>query len=200
MKKYLFLLYLTIFVFSGCCKDDFVSGYCVIYYENIENLKIDTQGGDDSVVVEDLTTAGIISVRIDLGTGDDTYESIQARTTSFTVYGGLGDDTFIIDSSANDLYDGGDGIDTISYATLTGDTGVNIDLSVGRVSDDGYGSTDILCEFQNITGSENNDIITGDDRVNVIHGIGGNYIINSFGNDELLKGGYSVYTLYGIYG
>jgi hypothetical protein len=37
-RKYLFLLYLAILVFSGCCTDDLVSGYCVIYYENIENF------------------------------------------------------------------------------------------------------------------------------------------------------------------
>ncbi len=89
MKKYLFLLYLTIFVFSGCCKDDFVSGYCVIYYENIENfpdskISVDVSGNKITNHHYTLEPSDSILLSIDY-TGDFYYLEVPGlRKDSIT--------------------------------------------------------------------------------------------------------------------
>jgi Ca2+-binding RTX toxin-like protein len=94
-------------------------------------------------------------------------------------------DLFIA-SGANDVLDGGDGNDTVSYAEWGGP----VTLTLGMFGADGsadkywrqniagtsytfYNSTDTLRSIENVTGSRYADTITGNEQANVLTGLDG---------------------------
>ncbi len=102
---------------------------------------------------------------------------------SDTIYGGQGDD-FIEGGAGNDTMFGNGGSDTVEYIHATG--GVTVDLDVGGLQNVGGGmGTDIIQSFENIIGSNFNDVLTGSNELdNVLEGLGGNDTLNGgTGND-----------------
>ena len=96
---------------------------------------------------------------------------------------------------------GSDDIDTID---LSGFNGVTIDLDVntpqpGPASQDGVILVDgeVVAEvddFENVQGSGGDDLILGNNEVNVLEGLGGNDSIHSFGGADTIDGGEGVDT------
>ena len=88
---------------------------------------------------------------------------------------------------------GSDDIDTID---LSGFNGVTIDLDVntpqpGPASQDGVILVDgeVVAEvddFENVQGSGGDDLILGNNEVNVLEGLGGNDSIHSFGGEDTI--------------
>ena len=108
------------------------------------------------------------------GAGMDTISEIE------NVIGSTYDDTLLGDDTSN-ILDGGDGVDTVSYATATGEVIVN--LATQTASGDG---PDTLLNFENIIGSDNNDTLTGDGQANVIiGGLGDDILTGGGGNDTV---------------
>ncbi len=102
--------------------------------------------------------------RIDAGRGND-------------VVAGLG--------GADSLW-GYQGADLVSYATAPGRVWVS--LLTGNAND-GFGSRDVLHNFENVTGSRSADILHGSYNRNVLTGGGGNdSLFGSHGGDTLLGG------------
>lgn len=100
-----------------------------------------------------------------LNTGDaqgDTYINIEGFRGS--EYG----DLFIGDGGAN-VFNGGGGSDTVSYAGHA--PGVIVDLGTGT----GTGG-DVLQNFENVIGTDGNDTLTGNSAINVLTGGAGNDI------------------------
>ena len=137
-------------------------------------------GGDDELIggAGDDTLIG--------GDGDDI---LRGGTGSDTLLGGDGDD-LILGGSGNDIADGGEGIDTVSFA----DIGVGVEASLA----DGAATysptadiivTDTLIDFENLTGSNFNDVLSGDDDANTILGLDGNDVILGGGGADILEGG-----------
>jgi serralysin len=169
---------------------------------------VDAGTGDDSVV--NRKEGGN---EIHLGAGNDTYISdgfAFANEGFDVVFGGDGNDLFAISTfnsnyfgeAGNDTFisvgwqngfDGGDGIDTISYAlrhedTTIGNLGVNIDLAAQQAFT-GTQRFEILIGIENVIGSENIDDIYGDTGANRLEGLGGNdHLFGDPGNDVLLGG------------
>lgn len=146
--------------------------------------------------------------RLDGDTGSDFMDGgagrdkIEGGDGDDVIYGG-NDDDFVWGDSGNDFIDGGhgadylngeDGIDTLSYATST--AGVNVNLDTGAVSG-GYAFLDTISGFENLQGSQFDDVLTGTDGVsnytevanNVIQGLGGNDRIDGLAGNDLLDGG-----------
>lgn len=91
-------------------------------------------------------------------------------------------DNLIYAGSGNNLLDGGDGIDTLSYRVgVAGEVGVSISLAVLEVQASGGSGTDRLQGFENLVGSRHSDALSGDGNANVING--------GFGDDSLSGGG-----------
>jgi Ca2+-binding RTX toxin-like protein len=118
--------------------------------------------------------------------GDDKIEGFGGNDTLFgddgndTITGDSGND--VIDGgNGNDNLSGGSGVNTVSYAHDT--EGVTVDLSSGM----GFATgVDTLVDFQNITGSQFDDTLTGDAGPNVIDGLGGTDVCTGNGGTDTL--------------
>jgi len=108
------------------------------------------------------------------------------------ISGGAGDDV-LMGGRGNDTLAGGDGSDTVTYEYDPGAVFVTLGVS----ATDGYGDSDSLTEIENLVGSVGNDILTGDENVNMIDGDAGDDTIYGGGGDDLLAGGLGNDTLSG---
>ncbi|MEM6622785.1 MAG: calcium-binding protein [Pseudomonadota bacterium] len=163
---------------------------------NTDLVNDDLQNKD--VAAFSVTEQGVQFARVELN--DQSVNGlfqldIRDTETLETNFGG-GDDTALIvgnvlDKITLDL-DGGDGVDTLdlSQAAAT----VTIDLAAGLLG------TSKAVNFENVIGTEFDDIIIGDAQDNVISGLGGvDHIFGGNGNDSLIanKGNDFVFGGYG---
>jgi Ca2+-binding RTX toxin-like protein len=130
--------------------------------------------------------------------------------------GGTGNDR-LQGEIGNDVIDGGIDIDTVSYANSIGGVVVNIDESsnyqnlggapliptsipISTASEptftiaagtarDGFGTTDILRNLENILGSQQDDVLIGNQLANRIEGFGGNDVLIGNAGADILDGG-----------
>ncbi|MFJ2689706.1 retention module-containing protein [Pseudomonas sp. NPDC087336] len=134
----------------------------------------DHQGGGDSMSI-----------------GNDVLTAVTGNTE---LHGDAGND-LLYSGPGNDLLDGGTGSDTASYAHAT--AGVTVNLGeTGAQNTVGAGS-DTLTAIENLTGSNFNDALTGDNHSNIITGGLGNDVLNGEGGDDFLVGGLGNNTLTG---
>ena len=97
-----------------------------------------------------------------------------------TINAGLGNDQvyYSHDYTRVNTIDGGDGLDLLYHRGTLGNMNVNL-----ASQDDAY------INFENLHGSQNNDILTGDHQNNEIMGWGGNDIITGGAGADTLLGG-----------
>lgn len=128
------------------------------------------------------------------GGGGDVFWSLAGGKDK--VQGNAGNDTFVVNGplDANDSYNGGADIDTISiYLSKKG--GV-IDLSIGKISIGGVAGGSVT-QVENVYGSGYADTLTGNNAANFIDaGAGNDTVFGGQGNDDL-RGGAGVDTLDG---
>lgn len=90
----------------------------------------------------------------------------------------------ITGNSANNILDGGAGVDTISYSYAT--NSITVDLSLTTAQATGSGS-DIIRNFENVIGSDANDTLKGNSSNNVLDGgIGADVLMGRTGNDTYI--------------
>ena len=95
---------------------------------------------------------------------------------------GTGADT-LIGNSANNVLNGGGGIDTANYSSAT--VGVSINLATGTASSTQTG-TDTLVAIENVTTGTGADTLIGNAAANTFNGGGGNDNLNGgLGKDSL---------------
>ena len=141
-------------------------------------------GGFDTLSYEG-SEAG---VTVNLNTGATSGGGAEGDTFSNfeNLLGSRHDDILTGDGGANvlvggagaDTVNGGGGLDTLSYKDSDG--GVHVNLKTGAASG-GDAAGDTFINFENLTGSDFADTLTGDDASNVI--------IGSMGADTLTGGG-----------
>jgi Ca2+-binding RTX toxin-like protein len=124
------------------------------------------------------------------GEGNDTFINIEnlrgSELGNDTLIGNAGDNIFQ-GHGGNDSIDGAGGSDTASYSNSYM-SGVVVNLALGTASNDGWGTSDILINIENVNGSWQDDSITGSASNNRLFG--------DLGNDTL-DGGIGVDTLEG---
>lgn len=113
-----------------------------------------------------------------------------------SLIGGDGDDT-LKGGGGGDAISGGDGTDTASY--IGSSVGVTVSL-VTHVSAHGDAEGDTLTGIENLTGSSHDDMLWGDDGVNVLTGLDGADQLKGWGGADTLIGGDGSDTLYGMDG
>ena len=148
---------------------------------------------------------GLVGVTVDLaaGTGSggdaagDTLEEIE------NLSGSQGSDTLAGNAGANklqgwngddilrggagaDTLEGGAGTDTASY--YTGTVAVTVDLAAGTASG-GDAAGDTLSSIENLSGSQGNDILTGNAGANKLQGWNGDDILRGGAGADTLEGG-----------
>ena len=134
--------------------------------------------GDDTFqggTFRDVVNGGAGADKVDLGAGDDKF--LASAEYELKAAGGV---------DGGDAVDGGSGSDTYSAAAATG--GVTIDLAAGSASGASIG-TDQISNFENATGSNFNDTLTGNEAANLFGGADGNDTISGFDGDDALFGG-----------
>ena len=148
--------------------------------------------------------------------GDDT---LRGGAGEDDLEGGAGDDTLEGGAGADEL-DGGDdetGANTLSYASSDAGVAVNLKnaiVSGGHAQGDEIAVTDDVdhddddgaenetpeidvATFSKVIGSDHNDSITGDYRMNRLEGMGGDDTIMGGANWDMLIGGPGADELYG---
>lgn len=130
---------------------------------------IDGGVGSDTSSYQDATSGVVVSLAIagqqdTVGAGKDTLVSIE------NLIGSAFNDK-LTGSAGDNVLDGGDGVDTVSYAGAT--AGVRVDLGVATVQDTIGAGHDTLINFENVTGSAFDDVLSGNAGNNVIAGGGG---------------------------
>lgn len=137
------------------------------------------------------------------GAGDDDLEGWEGNDI---VEAGEGDDLVRYnrlgdmghDPAQIDVFDGGDGNDTMSFRGLhngnSSDEGVTFSLSItgpqsitmGALRNFGFLTA---TGFENLMGTQKDDTLTGTDEANYIHAGNGNDFIYGLGGDDILDGG-----------
>jgi hypothetical protein len=179
------------------------SGTTLINWAGAQGLQIDGgSGGNNFVVALPIPT---MPVTLNGGSGANTLTGPDA-TTMWTInaagggllgsqvtfsamhdlIGGSSDDTFAFESGGSlaGRLDGGAGSNTLDYSAFVGSITVNLPLQSATAI--GQGPSHV----QNVTGSQGNDLLIGDDNGNVLRGgTGRNIIIGGKGADQLFGGG-----------
>ncbi|WP_076593944.1 beta strand repeat-containing protein [Herminiimonas arsenitoxidans] len=143
----------------GSTKDD-------LFIANSAANSFAGNGGIDTVSYAKATDGRGVTVNLDtrIGTGGyaegDRYQGIQ------NVIGTSYDDTFVASNSVN-VFNGGLGVNTVSYAAST--SGVTVDLINGTGSR-GYAQGDQYISIQNVIGSSSDDIFIANGAVNHFDG------------------------------
>lgn len=144
-------------------------------------------GGRDAVV--DLRVSGTQTVGQGLTLSLTNVENVfsaggndrlTGNALANVLSGGLGDD----------VIDGGEGVDTVSYLNDGGQEGVWVDLQRAvQDIDKGAHGKDVLTSIENIQGSSFADVLLGTTGVNILRGEGGNDgLIGQGGADQLFGG------------
>jgi Ca2+-binding RTX toxin-like protein len=119
---------------------------------------------------------GVTELSITGGTGNDTITG-TARVDHLN--GGAGNDT-IFGGAGADILDGGTGVDAVDYSASS--AGITVNLAGGSPQG-GDAAGDTLSNFENVTGSDFNDTLTGDVGANVLSGgVGDDLLIGGTGN------------------
>ncbi|HEX8472314.1 MAG TPA: calcium-binding protein, partial [Brevundimonas sp.] len=147
------------------------------------NDRISGGGGNDMLIGGD---------GFDTLNGEAGNDSIQGDTGLDFIEGGLGDD--VMDGGTGGertpqlvgvgtVVNGGD---VASYRTAT--AGVRVDLRLSGQQDTGGAGIDTLINFEDISASDFNDVLFGNDAANLISGaFGDDQIFGLGGNDVLLS-------------
>ena len=144
-------------------------------------------------------TAGFIAGRVDGSTGNDTIiggefaETFRGGNDEDTIVAGGGNDTIegTDFDAANDIYDGGDGIDTIELNADGND--ITVDLAAGLASGGLFG-VDTLISIENAVTGNGNDLLIGNDEDNYLYGGANNDTLIGGRGADRLDGGQGVDT------
>ena len=113
------------------------------------------------------------------GAGNDTLIGAAGNDT---LIGGVGNDA-MNGGAGNDSMDGGAaGTDTVTYSDAT--AGVTVNLALATAQNTVGAGTDTLFNFENLTGSNFNDKLTGNAAANTLYGLGGNDSLNGGRRDR----------------
>ena len=168
---------------TGCTTVDPQAVTCT----GVGAIKIEAGNLDDTVT---LTTALLSYVYgqdgADTLNGGDGLDMLRGGDGNDVLNGGAGNDT-LFGEAGDDQLTGGPGSDTADFVTTTG---VTVDLTVSGPQDTGEG-VDSLTEVENIDGTSDRDVLTGDAAPNRFIGSGGNdsFDLSGEGSDSVNCGG-----------
>jgi Ca2+-binding RTX toxin-like protein len=161
-------------------------------------------GGTGRDMVSYVAAPGAVTVDLGAGRGlagmaaGDSYAHVERVTGSShgdLFYGdagpndfrGLGGyDTFVGSAGGRERYDGGSGLDTVTYYQSA--AGVTASLLLGYGSG-GDASRDLYTSIENLTGSGHGDVLTGDHGRNSLRGLSGDDFLFGNGGVDRLQGG-----------
>ncbi|WP_195821362.1 calcium-binding protein [Roseobacter sp. MH60115] len=157
---------------------------------DIQQVNFDTDLVNDDLQNDDVaefsvTDEGIQFARIEVnGQTERGLFQLDIRNTEVqeTNFGGGEDKAVITGDVLNEIkldLDGGDGVDTLDFSQASGPISVNLETGAIEI-DNRAGQDASAVNFENVTGTDSNDVIIGNDQDNVIRGGAG---------DDIMAGG-----------
>lgn len=149
------------------------------------------------------TTKADIAFELKFGVG---FGDINARKRFLYPVSGCNDLRMPLNCDSNDTLDGGDGNDLIDYSYVNiGGTTNGITLTLSGATDAtvaglSNGDQDTIRNFEHVTGTILNDLITGDSNANKLTGNEGDDTLYGSGSDDTLDGGTGNDSLFGTGG
>ncbi len=143
-------------------------------------------GGNDTIDASGYYEDGVISLLEESfsSLGGLTYNlSIARGVTIENAIGGFGNDR-LVGNSADNILNGGDGLDTVDFSAAT--AGINLNLSSGSFSAAGLG-TDTLISIEGVVGTNFDDVLTGTDDDNFFAFLGGNDTVSGGGGTDWIS-------------
>ncbi|MBJ6373417.1 S8 family serine peptidase [Sedimentitalea arenosa] len=125
--------------------------------------------------------------------GTERADTIIENNSRNVIDGHGGNDTLIVSSIIrSDVFRGGTGRDTIDWSGVN-EQNARFDLGSGTARDSD-GNTEIMESFENLIGTENNDVIIESGAVNVIDARGGDDIVRvtTLIGDDSFTGGFGI--------
>jgi Ca2+-binding RTX toxin-like protein len=184
-------------VYSGARSDYNVTYDAATFFFTITDLRGATPDGTDSVTgIENFQFSDqtVTATNLLPAGGPTNGDDILTGTGGSDVIDGLAGNDIIEGGAGADTLDGNTGIDTLSYANSS--AGVTVNLATNTASG-GDAQGDTISNFENITGSAQDDTLTGDANANVISGGAGNDTINGGAGNDTIEGGVGADTLNG---
>ncbi|KKB96166.1 Bifunctional hemolysin/adenylate cyclase precursor [Candidatus Arcanobacter lacustris] len=192
------------FSLIGDNQDNYIKGtFGSDYIKGLDgNDKIEGKEGSDFIEGGDGDDEIYGGEGIDRLHGGDGNDRIYGGSDKDFIYGDNGDDSiygeegddYIEGGEGADYIDGGPGTNTLSYGMSPGGVVVNLKTGEARGFD---AEGDKFINFQNLGGSEYNDILIGDDQDNEINGEGGDDEIRGGKGNDSLFGATGTDRLYG---
>lgn len=162
---------------------------------------------------KDVTIAGVESVVVSLGDGDDIFSAAGGGAagavfgSAVSVFGGPGNDRFDQGSAStvSETISGGSGTDTVTYAARS----AAVTVTIGATANDGATSEndDVMSDVEVVTGGSGDDTLTaaaglpatlnggpgndtlvGDSAADVLSGGAGNDVLRGKGGNDVLSG------------
>ncbi|KIO48291.1 S-layer family protein [Nitrosospira sp. NpAV] len=129
------------------------------------------------------------------GAGTDTissFENLRGSAFNDTLTGTSGNNV-IEGGAGNDTMNAQGGTDTLTYANAA--AGITVSLALATAQSTGGAGSDTISNFENLTGSNFNDVLTGSTAANIIDGGDGNDIIQGGAGNDTLTGGNGIDTV-----
>jgi Ca2+-binding RTX toxin-like protein len=168
-------------VFRGEAGNDTIdggAGFDFVLYDTSTSGVVVTLGGSAAGTAQDGLDGTDVLRNIEAVTGSAFADTLTGSSWNEALEGRAG----------KDVIDGQGGTDNAYYFNAV--AGINVDLSQNKASKDGYGSSDVLLNIENVTGSRDfNDSISGDSGDNRLEGNGGNDTLRGGAGQDFLVGG-----------
>jgi len=119
------------------------------------------------------------------GAGIET-KIVDARAAAVSVTGTIHNDIYAPSAHSGDDFNGGDGIDTLTFKGAGAGVTVNLATESGSAGD---AAGDTYKNFENIIGSSYNDGLTGNAVSNTLQGGSGNDVLNGLEGADRMEGG-----------
>jgi Ca2+-binding RTX toxin-like protein len=162
---------------------------------------VNAMDGNDLVRIDSFLS---VITTVNGGNGKDEIYGSEGVSVAEFLNGDAGDDYIEGRSGLIDNLNGGDGIDTLGYASSTAPVIIDLRQSTivpGQiaVARGGHASGDVVAfgTFENVVGSNFADKIDGSETANILVGLGGNDTLNGNNGNDTLHGGDGADTLNG---
>jgi Ca2+-binding RTX toxin-like protein len=118
-------------------------------------------------------------------TGTSGNDNLNGTSGNDRLQGLAGDDILFGAFFGNDIFDGGTGIDTASFAGLSNN--INASLETNKATF--FGGSGTFIDIENIIASDNSDIVVGNEGRNQLEGRAGDDDLSGRGGNDTLLGG-----------
>ncbi len=161
------------------------AGNDTIYAQYLLGDLIDGLGGNDIIFGLDGDDILLGNAGRDTLYGAGGHDKLDGGKDNDKLYGGAGND-ILIGGTGDDYIDGGLDFDTVDYSGAT--AGIRVNLSNTSQQNTGGAGRDTIFNVENITGSNFNDVLTGNAFDNfMLAGTGADTLRGGDGNDTLVS-------------